>query len=311
MRKPLIVILFFTLSANIFGQDFRFDQMNFWTNLTVQNLEVVNSEHEEFSPYIWSDYLVYVGIQEKTGIFKKNQPNYFDLKASLLNPENTLPKFVFSNELNSQFHEGPISWDQSNNKLYFTRASSENGQAIVDKSGRQQLLIYQADYAQGKWSNIVPLHLGIEMKEETKTETFCHPAIYDNGNKIIFASPKIGGMGKMDLYTSEKMNNDKWSTPRNLGDQINKNGNQWFPFVLNNEHLFYASDVGDGQGLDIYYAKLDENGQVGTSQRLPFPINTSYDDFGLIFSENVKRAYFSSNRPDGKGKDDIYLIHLK
>jgi len=302
MKQLFILILFLSLSANVFAQDNRYDKMSFWTKLEVENLDVINTENEEFSPYIWSDYLIYVSPQSKEGIFKNNQPNYFDLKASLLNPENTLPQFVFTNELNSKFHEGPVGWDQRNNRLYFTRANSQEDQPVTDELGRQQLHIYQADYAQGKWTNIVPLDFSYE------NETYCHPAVFNGGNKIIFASPIAGGMGKMDLYIAEKNNDNTWATPKNLGDQINQSGNQWFPFVSHDKHLFYASDVGDGQGLDLYYAQLDEGGDIISTQRLPFPINTSYDDFGLVFSEDGESAYFSSNRSEGKGKDDVYVV---
>ena len=311
MKHFLLFIFLFLLSANIFCQDNRYDRMSFWTKMEVENLEVINSEEEEFSPYIWGDYLIYIGIQEKsvlenkTKIFKQNQADYFDLKASLLKPESDLPRFVFSNELNSKFHEGPVSWDKYNKRLYFTRANSVEEQAVVDDQGRQQLLIYQADYAQGKWSSVAEVSFSFE------NETFCHPAIFDKGNKMILASPKLGGMGKMDLYISFKQDDQSWSPPNNLGNQINQLGNQWFPFVINDKDLFYASDIGDGQGLDIYYAKLDQDGNVINSQRLPFPINTSYDDFALVFSEDGSKAYFSSNRSGGKGKDDVYSIRLK
>jgi len=307
MKQLITIILFLSLCANVFTQDLEYDhdrynRMSFWTKLKVENVELINTANEEFSPYIWSDYLIYISPQAKEGIFKNNQPNYFDLKASLLNPESTLSQFVFTNELNSKFHEGPVSWDQSSNRLYFTRAASIDQQPVVDQEGRQQLNIYQADYAQGKWSNIVPLNFNLE------NETYCHPAIFDGGNKIIFASPMPGGKGKMDLYLSEKKDENSWSTPKNLGEQINHSGNQWFPFVSSDRHLFYASDVGDGQGLDIYYANVDEEGNILSTQRLPFPINTSYDDFGLVFSEDGTSGYFSSNRSEGKGKDDVYAV---
>ena len=298
----MVFILFLSLCANIYSQADRYDQMNFWTSLKVQNLEIINTPNEEFSPYIWSDYLIYVGLQSKKGLFKSNQPRFFDLKASLLNPEATLPHFVFTNELNSAFHEGPLSWNEDNNRMFFTRADSKDNQAILDTLGRQLLQIYTADYAQGKWSNIIKLPFC------TPYENYCHPSIFDHGKKIIFASTKAGGKGKMDLYLAERNDADNWGEVKNLGEQINQEGNQWFPFVLNSQHLFYASDINDGQGLDIYYCSLDQLGSTNNPQRLPFPINTSYDDFGLVFSQDGQSAFLSSNRPDGQGKDDIYKI---
>lgn len=300
----MLFILFLSLSANILSQATPYDQMSFWTSLKVQNLELINTGDEEFSPYLWGDYLIYVGKQSNNGLFKKNQQNYYDLKASLLKPDVTLPHFVFSNELNSKFHEGPISWNGDNNKIYFTRANSKDDEAIVDSIGRQLLQIYQADYAQGKWVDIDKLSFCSD------DGNYCHPAIFNSNKKMIYASSKEEGNGKMDLYLVEKYDNGEWGESKNLGREINHEGNQWFPFILDDQHLFYASNAGDGQGLDVYYSKLNEQGMASAPQRLPFPINTSFDDFGLSFSPDGKKAFISSNRPQGKGKDDIYQVLL-
>lgn len=302
MKIFFFILLFLSLSANIFCQADRFDQMSFWTDSKVQNVATINSENEEFSPYIWGEYLIYVGSQEKKGIFKNNKPDYFDLKASLLEEDATLNNFIFTAELNGPFHEGPLSWSEADRKIYFTRANSEDGQAVIDEFGRQLLQIYQADYAQGKWENISKLSFSVD------TVNFCHPAIFSSGDKMIFASSKDGGSGKMDLYFTEKNPNQSWKIPVTMEGDINQPGNQWFPFVLDGEYLFYASDVGDGQGLDIYYAPIENEMATQKPQRLPYPINTAQDDFGLIISGDRKTAYLSSNRMDSKGKDDIYEV---
>ena len=287
------------LSANIYSQVNSLDTEN-WGKVEIENLGIINSPAEEFSPHIWSNYLVYIGVQERAG-FKPKGPEYFDIKASLLLDSTDLQNFVFNTELNSNYHEGPLSWDQQSNKLYFTRATVENNQPLVDSKGRQLLQIYQAEYTQGKWLNISKMNFC------TEEENYCHPACFNNGRSLIFASTIEGGNGKMDLYRTDKISELTWSTPQNLGKQINNPGNDWFPFV-HEDVLYYATDVKDGNGLDIYSCKLNKDGKTTEINRLPPPINSDHDDFGLVISDDNKIAYFSSNRPGGKGKDDVYKV---
>ena len=300
LKALLYPILFLSLSANVFSQ--AVDESSFWSDVRLENLELINTPMEEFSPHIWSNYLVYIGAQEKSGTNKKG-PSYFDIKASLLNDQVDLKNFVFNPELNTPYHDGPISWDKGNNKIYFTRATVENEQPVVDSKGRQLLQIFQAEYAQGKWSELSKLSFC------NQEENYCHPAIFNDGKSLVFASSIEGGSGKMDLYRTDKITNSTWSNPVNLGKRINNPGNDWFPFVYD-DYLFYATDVKDGNGLDIYVSKINHNGKLSEVVRLPAPINSAYDDFGLAISSDAQVAYISSNRPGGKGKDDVYRIIL-
>lgn len=288
------------LVANAFCQSSKFSSTSFWSEATVKNIAAVNTVDEEFSPYIWSDYLIYIGVQKKGIGSSRNSSPYFDIKASLTT-EDFDKNFIFASGLNSKFHEGPISWDPSSNVLYFTRAHTEGSEAVIDQFGRHLLQIYMTVYSKGNWKNIQKV--GFCNGEDN----FCHPAVNSEGNKMVFASTLDGGKGKMDLYLSQKMNG-AWDTPRNLGESINSGGNDWFPFLYGNKHLFYASDIQDGNGMDIYYAQLDQGGNIVFKNRLPYPINSVKDDFGLVISREKNRIFFSSNRSGGIGKDDIYEI---
>jgi hypothetical protein len=132
-----------------------------------------------------------------------------------------------------------------------------------------------------------------------------HPAISLEENFLIFASDAPEGYGGTDLYYCTKTTAG-WSKPINMGSTINTKGNEQFPFIDANGHLYFSSDGHPGKGRqDIFLAKLDHN-QVWHVENMPFPINSPADDTGFIIAGRT--GYLGSNR---MGTDDIYRVTLK
>jgi hypothetical protein len=130
-----------------------------------------------------------------------------------------------------------------------------------------------------------------------------------DGDKLIFASNRPGGLGGMDLYVSYKLGT-LWSEPVNLGPKVNTAGNEVFPFIHADNTLYFASNGHGGKGgLDLFQIKL-ENGDWGRLDPLPAPFNTPEDDFGMIVDLNKINGYFSSSGNFGAGKDDIFSFGL-
>lgn len=61
-------------------------------------------------------------------------------------------------------------------------------------------------------------------------------------------------------------------------------------------------------GLDIYEVKIKGDGNLGKVYNLGLPMNSSYDDFGIVFAEDMKTGYISSNRKNKNMDDDIYAF---
>jgi outer membrane protein OmpA-like peptidoglycan-associated protein len=124
---------------------------------------------------------------------------------------------------------------------------------------------------------------------------------------MFFVSDMPGGYGGTDIYFVKKVGKDKWSEPINLGDKVNTEGNEMFPYYEERSGLlFFASNGRAGLGgLDVFVAVKTPKG-FDMVENVGAPINSKWDDFAYIIDKKLKNGYFSSNRPTGKGGDDIY-----
>lgn len=267
------------------------------SKLKIYNEASVNSPNMETSPAFYGDKIGLV-VPGKN-MDKETKEPYFDLNYTLVNLDNSLgEKNAFEKRINSELHEGPMSYDYQKNLLYFTRTLKEKRNIKGQEIDTAFLGIMVADLTHVKPS-VNKLDMDIEQN------SICHPTLSKDGNTMIFSSDKPGGNGKMDLYLAY-LDGTSWKSVVNIGPQINATSNEIFPYLLNDTILIFCSDREGGLGgLDLYVSMM-ENGSWTKAQILPKPLNSSFDDLGLIVRENGKSGYFSSNRLGGKGGDDIY-----
>jgi outer membrane protein OmpA-like peptidoglycan-associated protein len=282
---------------NIWGKD---DGSKF---VTVRNVGRLNSTRLEFSPAFYKNGLVYVSSKNKNGrVDRKIKETFFELMFADLDATSGTPLKMkpFSLELNSQFHEGPVSFSKDGSMIYFTRSNETNGVNHADKQGVTRLKIYSAMKEAEDWAKIK------ELPFNNNAYSVCHPALSPDGTKLYFASDMPGGAGGMDLYMVERFG-EIWSEPVNLIN-LNTAKNEAFPFMHESGTLFFASDGYAGVGgMDMYAADLKTNRVFNLGE----PFNSAKDDLGLILSPDAKRGYFSSNRVGGIGKDDIYMFDMQ
>ncbi|NND88919.1 MAG: OmpA family protein, partial [Flavobacteriaceae bacterium] len=135
-----------------------------------------------------------------------------------------------------------------------------------------------------------------------------HPALSPDGNKLYFVSDRPGGKGGSDIYKATVSKDGSLGAPQRLGDHINTEGKEVFPFVDSNGTLYFSSDGHMGIGLlDVFMAEANGN-DFEAPTNLGKGVNTEEDDFAFRFDAASKTGYVSSNRIGGKGKDDIYMI---
>ncbi|HPH72848.1 MAG TPA: OmpA family protein, partial [Paludibacteraceae bacterium] len=164
--------------------------------------------------------------------------------------------------------------------------------------------IYSSQRSGGQWTapKNIPLF-------QDSTISVAHPAVSPDGKYLYFVSDNPQGFGGKDIWRAEKTD-EGWGVPENLGNQINTEGNEMFPYVRYDGTLYFSSNghVGFG-GLDIYKATADSLGNWQV-ENMKSPINTLYDDFGITFEGQAERGFFSSNRNQSRGYDRIWSFDL-
>jgi hypothetical protein len=164
-----------------------------------------------------------------------------------------------------------------------------------------RLQLYWVNNVSGKWKGEIPFEYNSD------EYSVSHPALSTDGKTLYFVSDMPGGLGGKDLYKCI-LNNSGWSQPRNLGKTINTSTDETSPFIHNSNTLYFASNGHGGfGGYDVFKA-VSSNDEFKEVQNLGFPINTRFDDFGLILNKEGSHGFFASNRGNGGFNDDIFEV---
>lgn len=268
----------------------------------VNNVSSINTDRSEFSPIVNKNKLTFIAEREQFDFVNYSTDDYSGqpfsniFVAELSGTEVKKPS-PFSKRLNSDYHDGTGSITDDGNTIYFTRVDYIQKKGHVNRSK-----IVTANQTSKGWSKVKEINLC------SNDYSIAHPSINNNGSVMYFTSDMPGGFGGKDLYMSEKVGGT-WSQPVNLGPDINTSGDEMFPTIKNDGTLWFSSNGLPGfGGLDIYSAKKIENKWI-LNRNEGLELNSSTDDFGITFL-NDSTGYFSSNRPGGKGLDDIYLFNF-
>ncbi len=273
-------------------------------NVELKNL-TINTEYSDFSPMFYNDNeIVFASAKDSsffsTRKYKWNNQPYLDLYVAKINEEyddieNTIK---FSKNVNTKYHEASVTFSPDNSTMYFTR--NNYGKKLKrDKNGINHLKLYMSKKINGKWTK------AIELPFNSDNYSTGHPALSPDGKKLYFVSDMPGSIGQSDIFVVDVLEDGLFSSPKNLGPEINTEQKEMFPFI-NEKKLYFSSNgrIGLG-GLDVYETAYDDNGfkeVVNVGQ----PINSNKDDFSYIINEKTQKGYFASNRAGGKGDDDIY-----
>lgn len=220
-------------------------------------------------------------------------------KGSIEKDSVSLPKGLNA-QINKYYNESSAVFTKDGKTMYFTRNNQLKSRAVTDTLNTVLLKIYKATFDGKKWTNVK------ELPFNNDNYSCAHPALSPDEKELYFSSNQPGSRGMSDIYKVAILENDTYGTPENLGENINTEGRETFPFVTNDNVLIFASDARAGLGgLDLYFVHLDS--QYKEIKTFGAPINSPQDDFGLIYKDALQNGFFTSNRPeDNLGKDDIY-----
>lgn len=278
------------------------------TRYKVTNVARFNTQALDFSP-AWAskDYRAiyfttsrdgtmgarsnYKSGQKFTDIFEVSQ----DRKGSWSEP------IPLAGAINSEEDEGACVVSTKGTDMYFTRCKA-------GKKVDEPCKIFYVNKKGNAWGE--PVQVAIQGFENYEIG---YPALSPDDKILYFSAEAPDGYGGMDLYMAQRVNNSAFNfgRPVNLGPIVNTLGDEVFPTVREDGTLYFSSDGHQGMGgLDIYKVIKDAKGNITAIENLRYPINSSFDDFGIIFEGKEEKGYFSSNRKGGKGSDDIYSFIL-
>ncbi|HOY31887.1 MAG TPA: OmpA family protein [Bacteroidales bacterium] len=266
-----------------------------------------NSVYNDFSPRILNDKIVYASSRKRA--YAENHINtwtnegffklYYTKKLS-----NGKYKCVrtFPYSLDNRFNSGPVSFNKQSNVIYITRNNVVDSKLVKAKDGQAKMQIYAATMNKKgtAYQNL------FDFKYNDAEHNVMHPAISDDGNRLYFVSDVPGGKGGYDIWVSTK-GKDNWLAPVNLGESINTPGDEAFPYVQGNKLYFSSNGLEGIGGHDIFSVTLNEDGLPSeTPKNIGVPVNSTADDFGIVYYSEGNKGLFSSNRINLNLDDDIF-----
>lgn len=269
-------------------------------NLKVFNINA-NSSQADFSPAFYGDRLLFSSDRPGSSAKKKDASldGFLDIYVAKMGPGGQIVNpNPFSGIPDSPFHEATPFYSQEGNTVFYILSNADKGKLTYNDIGKNALALGMVD-GNGSFRYLL----------RDLSTSFYYP-FYDVANsKLYFAANFEDSLGGTDIYYVHTNNGLIMSSPVNLGPRINTPGNEISPFLFE-DSFYFSSDVFYGLGgMDIYKSEMGQDDFFSIPVNLGKIVNSEDDDFAFIIKKNTEEGllgYFSSNRKDGKGNDDIY-----
>ena len=274
----------------------------------VQNLSI-NSEVSDFGGTLKNGKLYITSARNNNRkTYGWNEEPFLDIYTANVTADGELqtPSIIEEN-INTKYHEGIVSFSPDGNTMYFSRESYYEKKYERDSLTKYKISVlnlYKSINQEGQWSEAEALSLNGD------NYSVKNPSVSPDGKTLYFASDKSGGFGNFDIYSAPIDQNGSVGEATNMGQKLNTEGQEMFPFISSNNTLYFSSNghLGLG-GLDVFFAKIID-GKIGPVRNIGIPVNGNADDFAFSFNEETEEGFVSSNRlVDGEDmSDDIYAI---
>jgi outer membrane protein OmpA-like peptidoglycan-associated protein/tetratricopeptide (TPR) repeat protein len=272
----------------------------------------INSQYSDYGTAVTLNRIVFASARDTGSLSQRKHSwtnQYFtDLYSADLDSEmnpGTVKKF--DKKLKSRFHESTPTFTQDGKTMYFTRNNLLEGKKGMNESRVTLIKIYKATLENDQWDKIT------ELPFNSDNYSTAHPILSPDDKTLYFASDMPGTLGQSDLFKVQINEDGSFGTPVNLGKTINTEGRETFPFVNDENEIYFASDGHPGLGgLDVFVSKINEDGSWNEVQNVGADVNSPKDDFAYWIDTKSRKGFFSSNREGGQGFDDIYkFLELK
>lgn len=272
----------------------------------------INSPYSDYGTAIYLNKIVFASARDTGSLGHRvhswtNQP-FTNLYMADLGEE-MIPGIPdkFDKSINTKFNESTPAFTKDGKTMYFTRNNYLDGKKGKDGNDITLVKIYKASLENGGWTNVS------ELPFDSDNYSTAHPALSPDEKSLYFASDMPGTVGQSDLYKVQINEDGTFGTPENLGRAINTEGRETFPFVSDENEIYFTSDGHPGLGgLDVFVAKINTDGTFNKIQNVGSDVNSAKDDFAYWIDTKSRKGFFSSNRDGGQGYDDIYkFLELK
>ena len=267
------------------------------------NLEGLNSKYADFGGSVsGKDFYFASGRNTSRKTYQWNKEPFLDLYKAELVGGTIKNAALLKGDVNTKYHESNAVISADGKRMYFDRNDYNKGDYDKSSEGINQINLYYAELMEGGWKGVRSAPFNSDEYSSG------HPALSPDGKTLYFASDMPGGKGGSDVYIAAINTDGSLGTPKRLGDNINTEGKEVFPYVDANGTLYFSSDAHLGiGGLDVFYAEAQGSG-FGAVKNMGKGVNSSEDDFAFKFNPNTREGFVSSNRKGGAGSDDIFMI---
>jgi len=263
----------------------------------------ISSDKSDFGAVLYDNSLYFASARNGA---RKNygwtDEPFLDIYKADYNTDGTITNASPVTELNSKWHDGPITISADGKTAYFSSESYKEKQSSPkDKKANakySQVYLFSATKNGDSWGT--PSSLPFNDKSFSNS----NPSLSRDGKTLYFSSNRPSSMGGTDIWKVAVNADGTYGEPQNLGVKVNTEGNESFPFIADdNKTLYFASSGKQGfGGLDVYQIDLTN----GEATNLGKPVNTEKDDFAFTFNESKKIGFISTNR---SGNDDIFIVN--
>ncbi|MGI9530589.1 OmpA family protein [Lutimonas sp.] len=299
MKRGFILVFFLASFLQVTAQSTAKYQIKF--------LEVNKTNSDYGVAILDENKLIFTSADHKVTTARKNYNPRKDLYKGDISFDGEIKNVKrVTSSINKRVNQTGVTYTKDGKTVYFSRNKYKKKLKKQKLAKNQRLIIYKADVAaDGSWKNAkkVPFN-----KKKFSTG---YPVLSADDSKLYFVSDRLPSKGKSDIFVVDVLKGGDYSQPRNLGSFVNTDGNETTPFITEDNILYFSSDGHEGMGkLDVFAVEVYDD---ATSElyKLASPINSINDDFAYLVNKDNNQGYFTSNRLQGDGFNDLYSFTLE